>query len=80
MSSDVAPEVLDWVTRFAAATGTEAPTAEEIDQLLAVAGVAAHASQRQAAPLTTWLAGRAGISPAEALRLARTFAPDEEPA
>src|SRR3954451_16478702 len=38
MSSDVDPEVLGWVQRFAAATRTEAPTADEIDQLLNVAG------------------------------------------
>ena len=80
MGSDLSPEVLGWVEQFAAATGTEAPTEDEIDALLTVAGVAAHASARQAAPLTTWLAGKAGISPEDALALARTLAQDEEPA
>jgi hypothetical protein len=36
-----------------------------------MAGVAAHASERTAAPLACWLAGRAGLSPAEALSIAQ---------
>ncbi|HTN80387.1 MAG TPA: DUF6457 domain-containing protein [Acidimicrobiales bacterium] len=64
--SDIPPEVIDWCGRFARALGTEPPTPEEIDTLLALAGVAAHASQRQAAPVACWLAARAGVDPARA--------------
>ena len=35
---------------------------EEIDGLLAMAGTAAHSSERLAAPLCTYLAGRSGRS------------------
>ncbi|MGH9087796.1 MAG: DUF6457 domain-containing protein [Acidimicrobiales bacterium] len=56
----------EWVGRLAGELGVEPPTPEETDALLALAGVAAHRSERTAAPLSTWLAGRAGVSPAEA--------------
>jgi hypothetical protein len=51
--------------------GTEPPTEEERDTLLAMAGVAAHASQRWAAPLACWMAGRAGVTPGKAAALVR---------
>ena len=45
----------------AAELGLEPLTEEEIGTLLKVASVAAHSSERLAAPLCTYLAGRAGI-------------------
>ena len=42
--------------------GLDPLTEEEIGALLKVASVAAHSSERLAAPLCTYLAGRAGIS------------------
>lgn len=50
----------EWIDAFAGELGAEAPTAEEIKRLLDVAGVAAHSSERIAAPITCWIAGRAG--------------------
>lgn len=41
--------------------GLEPLSEEEIGTLLKVASVAAHSSERLAAPLCTYLAGRAGI-------------------
>lgn len=38
------------------------PSPEEIRELLELAGTAAHASERTAAPLACWIAGRAGLS------------------
>jgi hypothetical protein len=64
----------DWVRRFAEMLGTAAPGDEEIDALLGLAGIAAHASERTAAPLSTWLAGRAGASPDEAKKMAAQLA------
>lgn len=58
----------EWVQRLAADLGVDPPTPEETETLLALAGVAAHASERTAAPLSTWLAGRAGVAPEEAKR------------
>ncbi|MCP9488326.1 MAG: DUF6457 domain-containing protein [Solirubrobacteraceae bacterium MAG38_C4-C5] len=51
--------------------GTAPPTDEERETLLAMAGVAAHASERWAAPLACWMAGRAGVMPAEAAAVVR---------
>jgi hypothetical protein len=64
----------EWITAYATKLGLEAPTSEEIDQLLDLAGVAAHASERQAAPITTWLAATAGLSPEQAMIVARDLA------
>jgi hypothetical protein len=68
--SDVPTEVTDWCTRFADALGTDPPSAAEIETLLALAGVAAHASQRQSAPVACWLAARAGVDPERAHEIA----------
>lgn len=64
-------EPTDWVSSFATELGVEPPDQATIDTLLELAGVAAHASQRVAAPIATYLVGRAGISTDAALDLAR---------
>lgn len=64
----------DWVRRFADALGAPAPDDGEIDTILGLAGTAAHASERIAAPLSAWLAGRAGVSPADAWEIGRRLA------
>jgi hypothetical protein len=65
-----------WLGRFGAAAGVAVPTEEETEALLALAGVAAHASERLAAPLTCWLAATAGLSPIAARELARSLVDD----
>lgn len=65
----------EWISAFAAQLGIEPPDATTIETLLDLAGVAAHASERLAAPLACWLVGRAGMAPGEALQLARTTEP-----
>lgn len=60
----------EWVSSYAAAVGAGVPDEDDVDTLLALAGVAAHASERTAAPLTCWLAAVAGLSPVEALEVA----------
>lgn len=57
----------EWVELYAADLGIAPPTEEELNALLGLAGVAAHASERTAAPVSCWLAARAGVSPADAL-------------
>ncbi len=57
----------EWLTSFAAVLGVDAPSDEQISDLLRLAGEAAHASERIAAPVACWLTARAGLSPAEAL-------------
>lgn len=61
----------EWIEAFAAALGTAAPGDEEFSQLLELAGVAAHASQRTAAPVACWLAARADQDLGAALSIAR---------
>lgn len=61
----------EWVDAYAALLGVPAPDEEEFALLLQLAGVAAHASERRAAPVACWLAARCGVSPQDALRLAR---------
>ncbi len=65
------PSAADWLAAFAARLGTEPPDEETMALLLDLAGVAAHSSERIAAPIACWLVGRAGCSTADALDIAR---------
>jgi hypothetical protein len=67
----------EWIDQFAARLGAPAPSAEELSTLLELAGVAAHSSERVAAPLTCWLVGRAGVTAEQALVLARELAGED---
>lgn len=60
----------EWIDAFAAALGVEPPDAATVDTLLSLAGVAAHASERVAAPIACWLVGRAGLDVGAALEMA----------
>lgn len=71
MSTEATPSASEWLTAFAEALGVEAPGPEAFEELLSLAAVAAHASERKAAPVACWLAALAGRSPAEALDIAR---------
>jgi hypothetical protein len=65
----------EWIAAFAARLGVEPPEAATIETLLDLAGTAAHASERTAAPIACYLVGLAGASPTEAGRTAETIAP-----
>lgn len=65
----------EWIEAFATRIGVDAPDEAVRARLLELAGVAAHASERQAAPIACWLAARAGLDPERALALAREIAP-----
>ncbi len=54
-----------WIRTLATALGTEPPTQAEIDDLLSLAGTAAHTAERWVAPVSCWLLARAGTPPAE---------------
>jgi hypothetical protein len=71
-TSAPSPSGPEWLAAFAAAIGGEAPDAATIEVLLDLAGVAAHSSERIAAPIACYIAGRMGIDPAEALATARS--------
>ena len=55
------PTAEQWLDAFAAALGLPAPSADERDAALRLASVAAHASERRAAPIACWLAATAGV-------------------
>jgi hypothetical protein len=50
----------EWIRTFAEALGTEPPSQERMDEILRLAAVAAHASERRAAPIACWIAGTTG--------------------
>jgi len=52
----------EWIAEFAREAGVERPDAEQIRALLDLAGVAAHGSERTAAPIACWIAGRSSLS------------------
>lgn len=63
-----------WIDRYAEALGVAAPSEAEVAVLLDLAGAAAHASERTAAPVSCWLAATAGMAPSAALALAQELA------
>ena len=60
----------EWIAEFAAKLGIDPPDQATVEELLALAGDAAHASERVAAPIACFLVGRAGIDPAAARQIA----------
>ena len=68
------PSAEQWIEAFAAALGRPAPSAEEREALLKLASVAAHASERRAAPIACWLAAASELSLDEAIVLAQELA------
>jgi hypothetical protein len=61
----------DWIAAYAEQLGTDAPTPSEFAAILNLAGEAAHASERVAAPVACWVAAKAGVSLEEAMRIAK---------
>jgi Domain of unknown function (DUF6457) len=64
----------EWIVRFAERLGVEAPDPALIEELLDLAGDAAHSSERLAAPIACYLVGKAGIDAASARALAAGIA------
>jgi hypothetical protein len=60
----------EWIAAFAREAGVQCHSPEEVRELLELAGTAAHSSERTAAPLACWIAGRAGLSLEELRALA----------
>ena len=66
----------EWIAAFAREAGVARPSPEEIRELLALAGEAAHASERTAAPIACWIAGRSELSLAELGAAAARVSPE----
>ena len=67
----MAPTAEDWIAAFAEALGRPAPDLAEVQAVLELASVAAHSSERKAAPVACWLAALAGTPPREAREIAQ---------
>lgn len=61
----------DWLAAFAERVGLPAPADADIETMLELAGVAAHSSERIAAPIACWLVGQTDLTPTEALAIAK---------
>ncbi len=70
----------EWLALFAERLGLEAPDLDVATTLLDLAAVAAHNSERIAAPLTCWMIGVGGVDPDQALAVARSLADEAAPA
>lgn len=64
----------EWIAAFSERLGVAPPDDETVETLLSIAGVAAHASERTAAPIACYLIGRAGIDLSEATTVAASIA------
>ncbi len=60
----------EWLGAFAAEIGVPAPTRDQMDEILRLAAVAAHASERIAAPIACYLVGTSGRALDEAIEVA----------
>jgi len=68
------PTGREWIATYTEDLGAEPLDDVAIDTILEIAGVAAHASERIAAPVACYLAGRMGIDLQDALARARELA------
>jgi hypothetical protein len=68
----------EWIEVFARELGAEPPTEEEFNAMLDLAAVAAHDSERVAAPVACWIGGTSGRPLAELQRIAEGIGPASE--
>jgi hypothetical protein len=65
----------EWLADFCERLGLEAPSKAEVVALLDLAATAAHSSERTAAPIACWVAGRSGRPLGELGEIAEQVAP-----
>src|SRR5215207_8000200 len=70
--SDLTAE--EWIRTFAEEIGSEPPSPELMDEILRLASVAAHASERKAAPIACYLAATTGRPVSELREVAEALA------
>jgi Domain of unknown function (DUF6457) len=68
----------EWLAEFAGKLGLDPPTKDEVAALLDIAATAAHSSERTAAPIACWLAGRTDLSLEELKAVAESVSPETE--
>jgi Domain of unknown function (DUF6457) len=67
----------EWIEQFASLMGVEPPSGEQVGAMLKLAAVAAHASERTAAPVACYIAGATGKPLGELIALAEQVAGPE---
>ena len=65
----------EWIRRFATELDAQPPTEEELDQILKLAAIAAHGSERTAAPIACWIGGQTGRAPDDLREIAKRINP-----
>jgi hypothetical protein len=73
----VSVSATEWLAAFAAQLGVDPPGDDECNDILALAGTAAHNSERMSAPIACWLAAKAGLGANEARELASRLVVEE---
>jgi hypothetical protein len=68
----------EWLAEFAGRIGVEPPKKAEVKRLLDLAATAAHDSERTAAPISCWLAGRSNRSLDELNEIAKSISPPSD--
>jgi hypothetical protein len=66
----------EWIRTFAEQIGRNPPDQQEMDQILRLASVAAHASERIAAPIACYLAGTTKTPLTQVITVAEGVAPE----
>ena len=61
----------EWIEEFARDLGIEPPGEDEFARILELAAEAAHSSERTAAPVACWIAGRSGRPLSELIEVAK---------
>ena len=69
----------EWVRTFAEEVGAQAPSQDQVDEILRLAAVAAHSSERIAAPIACWVAGTTGRPLPELREVAERLSAENEP-
>ena len=69
----------EWLAAFAEKLGIDPPADGEVVTLLDIAASAAHSSERTAAPIACWLAGRSNLGLDELKAIAESVSPEAEP-
>ncbi|HET7574688.1 MAG TPA: DUF6457 domain-containing protein [Solirubrobacterales bacterium] len=68
----------EWLAELCERLGLDPPSKEEVVALLDLAATAAHSSERTAAPLACWVAGRSGRPAAELAEIAQEIRSEPE--
>ena len=69
----------EWISAFAQELGVEPPSDDEFNAMLDLAAVAAHDSERVAAPVACWIGGASDRPLDELQAIAERIAPSDEP-